>query len=182
MRLLNTNTLKLETFYGVVPPYAILSHTWGPDEPTFSDMEAERASKRAGFNKVLQSSSIAAKADLMYIWCDTICIDKSSSAELSEAINSMFRFYNQSAICYVYLEDVSLPSPTTQVDMRSFEASRWFTRGWTLQELIAPSSVSFFSSEWTYFGGKSSLSKPIQTVTKIDEAILKDPKLLRISV
>ncbi|XP_044714905.1 heterokaryon incompatibility protein (HET) domain-containing protein [Hirsutella rhossiliensis] len=132
MRLLNVYTLGLTTFMGAdedIPPYAILSHTWDQSEVTFEDM---------------QSCARASRDGLDYIWIDTCCIDKSSRAELSEAINSMFRWYQQSSVCYVYLKDFEVSG---RVD---FCASRWFDRGWTLQELIAPRNVVFLDQKWVF--------------------------------
>ena len=127
-----------------IPRYAILSHTWGADgeEVTFKDLmegsgknEASHK-KKAGYKKIEFCKKQAASDNLQHFWVDTCCIDKSSSTELSEAINSMFRWYQKASKCYVYLSDVS----TTYRPLKweaSFRGSRWFSRGWTLQELIA---------------------------------------------
>jgi hypothetical protein len=94
---------------------------------------------------------------------DTCCIDKTSSAELSEAINSMFRWHEIATICYAYLTDVY-----SYADSPEFAKSRWFRRGWTLQELLAPSVLRFFNASWTYIGDRSQLSSVIVAITKID--------------
>jgi Heterokaryon incompatibility protein (HET) len=142
MRLLNVSTLQLEEFIDerTAPPYAILSHTWGKEEVTYEDMRNNTAKQKFGYQKVLGSCAIASQHELAYIWIDTCTIDKSSSAELSEAINSMFRWYLHSTICITYLEDCD-----SKCD--SFTESRWLTRGWTLQELIAPGQLVFYSKE-----------------------------------
>jgi hypothetical protein len=110
------------------------------------------------------------------------CIDKKSSAELSEAINSMYRWYQQSAVCYVFLADVSSDKPEIKVQ---FKSSRWFTRGWTLQELIAPQNVVFYSKEWRILGTKSDDEMTIflSLITRIDEEYVngKDINLASIS-
>ncbi|KAJ4224929.1 hypothetical protein NW757_014308 [Fusarium falciforme] len=90
----------------------------------------------------------------MYVWVDTFCIDKASSAELSEAINSMYKWYGDSNICYVYLCDVHPEDGSYGGPGRAFRESRWFTRGWTLQELLAPPLVEFFDSSWRSIGLK----------------------------
>lgn len=168
MRLLDVYTLRLTTFMGAdqdVPPYAILSHTWGKSEVTFEDMRTHvpshvRHSPR--FDKIKQSCARASLDGLDYIWIDTCCIDKRSSAELSEAINSMFRWYQQSSVCYVYLDDFELSSLPLDHGHVGFCASRWFDRGWTLQELIAPRNVVFFDREWVQFGTRDHhLAHPI---------------------
>jgi hypothetical protein len=125
--------------------YAILSHTWGADhdEVTYKDLvDGLQIIKKLGYEKIDFCINQALKDNLHYVWIDTCTIDKSSSAELSEAINSMFAWYRNSAKCYVYLSDVS----SQQTGAVPFQQSRWFTRGWTLQELIAPASVEFFSA------------------------------------
>ncbi|KAI0153038.1 HET-domain-containing protein [Xylariaceae sp. FL1272] len=181
MRLLNTSTFKLETFIGGrVPPYAILSHTWGEDEVLFEDIQ--RAPKKqwktkTGAKKVLKAVQQAAKGGFGYIWIDNCCIDKSSSAELSEAINSMFRWYEQSKVCYVYLSDVPPSASKSRRKLRTqtwksilpFMRSRWFKRGWT-----APQKVVFFGMTWQTLGTRTSMAEWIHAVTRIDLDILYD--------
>lgn len=144
MRLIDVNTYELKEFWGSdIPPYAILSHTWADDEVSCSDMQERlgAAKQKASFNKIRGCCIEAVKHGLKWAWVDSCCIDKRSSAELSEAINSMFAWYTKSDICFVYLADV-LPGGLSTEDANNlddeFSKSRWFTRGWTLQELIAP--------------------------------------------
>ena len=146
-----------------IPPYAILSHTWGADheEVSFKDLADGKEQEKKGYNKLWFCGTQAAKDGLEHFWIDTCCIDKSSSAELTEAINSMFRWYSIASKCYVYLSDVS----TTNEE--SFHSSRWFTRGWTLQELLAPSTVEFFSTEEKLLGTKISMVEQICNITGI---------------
>ncbi|KAI8674031.1 HET domain-containing protein [Fusarium keratoplasticum] len=165
MRLLNTQTIVVETFGDdQIPPYAILSHTWEAEEVTFQDMELGKATGKKGWAKVKGSCSMARKNGFDYVWLDTCCIDKTSSAELSEAINSMYRWYQEATVCYAFLADVS--------DLAELPKSKWFTRGWTLQELIAPSSMIFFSQTWDELGTKETLDRVILKRTRIPEAIL----------
>src|SRR5882757_1663526 len=155
MRLLelqsNYNFSLTKDLIGDIPPYAILSHTWGNDdeEVTFKDLTEGSGKTKRGYNKVLFCARQASNDGLQYIWIDTCCIDKSNNAELSEAIISMFRWYHKATKCYVYLTDVLItgPDPTVHLWAADLRKSRWFTRGWTLQELVAPSSVEFFSVE-----------------------------------
>lgn len=149
MRLLNVNTRQLEEFFGdAIPPYAILSHTWGQEEVLLQDLTREGHQQKQGYAKIEGCCQQAIKDDLLWIWVDTCCIDKTSSAELSEVINSMFRWYKHSRVCYAYLEDV--PSGTDIHEQESaFRKSRWFTRGWTLQELLAPQNIKFYYADWT---------------------------------
>jgi hypothetical protein len=171
-----------------IPPYAILSHTWGDEEVTFQDINEGTGRDKAGYAKLRFSSDQAARDGLKYFWVDTCCINKSSSAELSEAINSMFRWYQGAAMCYVYLSDVSMKkrkrgdedSPPTWEQL--FRGSRWFTRGWTLQELLAPSIVEFFSREGTRLGSKVSLKDTISSITRIPVDVLGGHDLKRFSV
>ncbi|KAK1757187.1 HET-domain-containing protein [Echria macrotheca] len=172
MRLLHTRTLQLENFLGTVPPYAILSHTWEKEEVTLEDMKpGGRPKEMQGYHKLKRSARLARHEGYEYIWIDTCCIDKSSSAELSEAINSMFQWYKESAICYAYLADVA---DINDIDSQEscFRKSRWFTRGWTLQEMIAPKEVVFLGNSWSRLGTRLSLANTIESVTKVPETIL----------
>ncbi|KAK0611660.1 heterokaryon incompatibility protein-domain-containing protein, partial [Immersiella caudata] len=183
MRLLNTTTKRLQLFMGDdVPRYAILSHTWGAVEITLQALEARHQNPsgtdvgnetKTAFDKIHKSCDIALQNGYHYIWIDTCCIDKTSSAELSEAINSMFRWYNEAAVCYAYLSDLSPSSFTLSRD--TLNKCRWFSRGWTLQELIAPRHVHFYDATWTLRGTKDSLRHVISDATRIDTSILADP-------
>ncbi|KAI0517217.1 heterokaryon incompatibility protein-domain-containing protein [Xylaria bambusicola] len=149
MRLINVHTLELEEFWGREPPaYAILSHTWGSKEVSFQEWK-DRASisHKAGYRKIRDVAQLTESFDIDYCWVDTNCIDKSSSAELSEAINCMFAWYSKALCCFVHLDDVASVDERNSKRLKrrsggyAFEAlqdSRWFTRGWTLQELTAP--------------------------------------------
>lgn len=108
MRLLDTSSFELREFWdNEIPLYAILSHTWEKEEVSFQDMQSSRATTKAGYAKILGSCKQATLDGLKYIWIDTCCIDKSSSAELTEAINLMYRWYKNAHVCYAYLSDVS---------------------------------------------------------------------------
>jgi len=153
--------------------YAILSHTWGEEEILLADITYRVAENNKGYEKVIGAMRQARESDLDYIWIDTCCIDKTSSVELSEAINSMYLWYKHAAVCYVYLADVSTDrttgaaSPSKELYM-DFYDSGWFTRGWTLQELLAPRDVKFFSQGWHYLGSKDEYSELICRRTKIE--------------
>jgi hypothetical protein len=183
MRLINVHTLKLKDFQGEKPPYAILSHTWvsTEDEVSFADFQDLAISrKKAGFKKIAFICNEAKSTGIDYAWVDTCCIDKSSSAELSEAVNSMFRWYSKAEICYAYLSDVNLAPDNNPEDRLMtgrddfLKKSKWFNRGWTLQELLAPSSVVFFDSNWRRIGDKRSYCSTISYITGIDNAVLLD--------
>lgn len=181
MRLINTVTLQIEDFSseaGLV--YAILSHTWEEDEVSFQDMQRERARSKDGFQKIQNFCQRAKDRGFQYGWMDTCCIDKSSSAELSEAINSMFRWYKSSAECYVYLSDVT----GTDVSAReSLVSSNWFKRGWTLQELLASNNIFFFNRAWEIFGTKTELMSQICEATQIQRKALNgDAEIKNFSV
>jgi hypothetical protein len=173
-----------------IPRYAILSHTWGTDgeEVTFKDLMKGTGKSKAGYQKIRFCGEQAATDRLQYFWVDTCCIDKSSSAELSEAINSMFRWYHDASKCYVYLSDVSIRAAIKNDQISqwawepAFQKSRWFTRGWTLQELIAPASVEFFSVEGERLGDKKSLERQIHEITGITAQALQRGPLPYFSV
>lgn len=169
------------------PFYGILSHRWGPagDEITFQElMDGKRRSiresdlARVGFRKLQFCQQRAAKEGLRYFWIDTCCINKQDQSELSYALNSMFHWYKQALRCYVYMSDVACTTGGEAVQNMTFENSQWFKRGWTLQELIAPTSVVFYSGEGTYIGSKRSLEKEIHQITKIPVKALRDSSSL----
>lgn len=166
MRLVNTSTLELESFPYRVPEYAILSHTWDERELLFEDVRGGLASwgARPGAMKVLRSCARALMDGFQYIWIDTCCIDKSSSAELSESINSMFNWYAGAGACYAFLSDAKKGTDLSNC--------RWFSRGWTLQELISPPTVQFFDRDWMYLGDRLSLIDELVTITRIDRPML----------
>ena len=158
-----------------IPRYATLSHTWGADneEVTYKDFIKDTEKRKAGWEKIEFCRKQAAVDNLQHFWIDTCCIDKASSAELSEAINSMFHWYQHADKCYAYLSDVSIcehianPHSLTTTWEDALKESRWFRRGWTLQELIAPASVEFFSREGNRLGCKRSLEQQIHNITGI---------------
>ncbi|TGO56023.1 hypothetical protein BCON_0083g00150 [Botryotinia convoluta] len=174
---------------GNVPAYAILSHTWGEEEIVYQDLEngkdKSKAVNKAGWKKIQLCAKQAAVDGLEYFWVDTCCIDKKNAVELGAAINSMYRWYQNAARCYVYLSDVS-KSDTEVDDQRvweeAFKKSRWFTRGWTLQELIAPRLVEFFSSEGERLGSKLSLESEIYEITGIANRALRGDALSNFSI
>ena len=165
-----------------VPPYAILSHTWSlkdGEEVTLADFkEPLRGSFKPGHRKLRFCASQAAQDGLEYFWVDTCCIDRSNSAELSEAINSMFKWYSRATKCYVYLDDMTLRWPDGKQRVLSgecplsFYQCRWFKRGWTLQELLAPKVVEFYDRDWYFIGTRSALAEELATYTSIPLEIL----------
>jgi hypothetical protein len=183
MRLLQINdngTFGLTEFGGTnIPPYAILSHTWGEGEVLFRDIVDGTGKDKPGYCKLTFCGKQAANDGLQYFWVDTCCIDKSSSLELSEAINSMFDWYRNASKCYAYLFDVS----SAETDpLYFFRYSRWFTRSWTLQEILAPANVEFFSSEGVQIGNKASLLQEIHKITGIPVRAIQGSPLSEFTV
>uniref|UniRef100_L2G056 Het domain-containing protein n=1 Tax=Colletotrichum fructicola (strain Nara gc5) TaxID=1213859 RepID=L2G056_COLFN len=176
MRLIHTPTMQLKEFIGRIPNYAILSHTWGANEITLQDLQSggvELQSKQA-FHKIEATCRQANRDGLEYAWVDSCCIDKTSSAELGEAINSMYRWYQDSAVCYAHLEDVNEDNLSrNEVSLGPFASSRWFNRGWTLQELIAPRQVEFYNAKWQRLAEKSSIVSDLERITGIDGFVLR---------
>ncbi|KAK3616559.1 hypothetical protein LTR22_027025 [Elasticomyces elasticus] len=166
-----------------LPPYAILSHCWlaATDEPTFEDLAQNRAQEKKGYQKLRFCTEQAKRDGLQHVWVDTCCINKVNKAELSRSINSMFRWYHNATTCYVYLSDVTSQS-SDWADRSNFQSSAWFTRGWTLQELLAPHSVVFYSGDGRRLGDKRSLEQHIHEVTAIPQAALRGRPLHRFSV
>lgn len=184
MRLVRTSPLddgnfSVEEFYDdAIPTYAILSHTWGEEEVTLQDIQNGEAQGKKGYQKIRGCCAYASANGFSYVWIDTCCIDKTSSAELSEAINSMYRWYEDAYICYAYLADIS-------VDRRhDMGASRWFTRGWTLQELIAPFRLLFLDTDWQELGTKTEMAETLFQWTGISIGVLKgiiDPETITVA-
>ncbi|PYH58326.1 uncharacterized protein BO96DRAFT_432262 [Aspergillus niger CBS 101883] len=179
MRLLNTQVsdrgkFAIQEFTDYeLPPYAILSHTWSKEEVTYQEINAAGAKKKSGYDKITQCCSVARASGYEYVWIDTCCIDKTSSAELSEAINSMYQWYQKAEICYAYLADIRSEGEIAK--------SKWLTRGWTLQELIAPSRVVFLNEEWRMLGDKAHLQDKIAEYTGIPPSILSGEEDLETS-
>ncbi|KAI1813573.1 heterokaryon incompatibility protein-domain-containing protein [Poronia punctata] len=217
MWLINTQTYKLEAIINPEPKsYAILSHTWGDGEISFAQYRKfyraakknglawvlRRVRKRDGLHKILKTVEMARSRGLQYAWVDTCCIDKSSSDELSEAINSMFKWYANASVCFAYLSDLptkeqirkelsvpasdadsdaanpdwhrDLDSPINKRWCQYFRRCRWFTRGWTLQELIAPRVLEFYDCQWNTAGSKLALRELIHDITHITLRVLED--------
>ena len=169
-----------------VTEYAILSHRWIGQEVEYDEivelakMDKERRDKirqRDGYRKIVESCKQAEKDGHEWLWADTCCIDKRSSAELSEAINSMYRWYANAQVCYAYLHDVLDSSfPVARDDERYANGGwpEWFSRGWTLQEMIAPSDVQFFNKDWRAIGDKRTLAGTLKVITGVPEHVLMD--------
>ncbi|KAI0164368.1 heterokaryon incompatibility protein-domain-containing protein [Hypoxylon sp. FL1284] len=191
MRLLNSCSGEMRVYvsykdvsYKDVPPYAILSHTWNDDEVSYHDWQTlpwSTIRKKKGFQKIEYCCQQAAQDGLEWVWIDTCCIDQTSSAELTESINAMFRWYQGAAICYAYLADVAKNLRLSTIENK-LRRSRWFTRGWTLQELIAPSQVVFFSMDWHQLGTKSELAACISDITQIDQTYLNGTSVHHASI
>ena len=178
MRLLNVHTFRLHTFYGEdIPSYAILSHTWLKDyeEVTFAQLKPRPLwdwRELPGACKIDFLCQQAADDGYEWAWIDTCCIDKTNNAELSEAINSMFQWYQRSEVCYVYLMDVDLD------EVNDIFVSRWWSRAWTLQELVAPTDVRFYDAQWRLTGSKVGLADDIARRKSIDIQTLRDSKTM----
>ncbi|KAF4776927.1 hypothetical protein HER10_EVM0010059 [Colletotrichum scovillei] len=200
MRLLSTKTTKLEVFdLENAPPYATLSHLWEHDEVLFQDMEdLSRAARRGGFLKIQLACAAAERQGLGHIWIDTCCVDKESEAERNEAVESSFRIFKSAAVCIAYLSDVRSESTmlaeyTSVADFHpdnnlegkfrhAFKRSRWFTRSWTLPELIAPPQLVFYSHGWELIGTRSQLRAHLFDITGVDPFVLQGGDLAKVSV
>ncbi|PPQ96432.1 hypothetical protein CVT26_005064 [Gymnopilus dilepis] len=190
MRLLQVDTLS---FKEIPKPddehcYAILSHTWGDQEVSFQEFSVGNCADKAGYMKIKQCCEQAKLDGLEYVWVDTCCIDKTSSSELSEAINSMYQWYKQATVCHIYLADIQWQDQAAlrewKSDERAFRKekpdgmylgeSRWFTRGWTLQELIAPRYAILYDRDWVEVGTKDSMRDELSAITGIPREVLAD--------
>ncbi|KAI6030070.1 heterokaryon incompatibility protein-domain-containing protein [Pisolithus marmoratus] len=186
-------TKVLEWLDDETAKYAILSHRWGTevdyDEMTglmkMDEQDRNEVRGRDGYQKIIGSCKQAEKDGYSWLWIDTCCINKDSSAELSEAINSMYRWYRNVQRCYVYLSDVDESAFPTEQDFSKFDRSNgwpeWFSRGWTLQELIAPKEVEFFNKNWVSIGTKKELTSTLEEITRIPDEVLRDGQVLSIN-
>lgn len=193
MRLINTETLTFRDFFeSQIPSYAILSHRWGEREVTYKEFKKRTMPACSGLVKIEKFCRLAAERGFEWCWIDTCCIDKRSSAELTEAINSMFRWYASSSECYVYLSDVTFNTdelPQIEVgdtlekiseeqdEMRErFCRSSWFRRGWTLQELLAPrkEKTIFFDASWHIIAALPQLAMSVSRATGIRKHFLDE--------
>lgn len=188
MRLIHTTNLTLHEFFTENAPeeYAILSHCWGEDEVSFADFTNGRNHHGYGYQKISDCCALARSHGYEWAWVDTCCIDKTSSAELSEAINSMFTWYERSSVCYVFLPDYRSTRPGHDAEQKpdanvnyDLSRSRWFTRGWTLQELVAPGLVIFYDQDGVQFGDKARLAEQLCDITKIGVGYLIDNKRIQ---
>lgn len=173
MWLINNRTKELQFIQNPdEESYAILSHTWGNDEFSFQQYQQgiPAGYTGPGLQKIFKTCELALMRGLPYSWVDTCCIDKLSSAELSEAINSMFKWYQDAAVCFVYLSDVRAEEGFGQ----AFAACRWLKRGWTLQELIAPRHVEFYDAAWNKRSSKAESRDFLSDCTGIDCDVLED--------
>lgn len=203
MRLINTKTLKLSEFAdGAVPPYSILSHVWGDqaDECCLQDFARDEAhsedvKSKPGYAKIVNFCRVSLENGFEWAWADTVCIDKSEYEELNTAINSMFAWYERSEVCYAYLEDTQTPEADNESEsagdssesswsssslvglsvMEALKHAQWFTRGWTLPELIAPTTISFFSRDWTFICSRHDARAEIRRITSVPLTLLSSP-------
>jgi hypothetical protein len=168
MRLINTTTLQHETFTGTIPNYAILSHTWNPADITFVQFQNGIRN-----DKIRNFCARAREEGLEFGWIDFCCINRSNNAELHDAINSMYNWYERAVVCYTHLEDLSIFWSVRSNEMEVLlRACRWFTRGWTLIELIAPPRVQFYSADWSLIGTRDTLSSPISRLSGVPLELL----------
>ena len=175
MWLLNTETLSLERFEDprqIYGKYAILSHTWDEEAVTFDLIHLDTAKSMKGYGKIAATCRRAFEDGLNYAWVDTCCIDKRSSAELSEAINSMYKWYYNARVCYAYLSDLD-SEKVTSIDGKIGDC-RWFTRGWTLQEMIAPPALLFFDMNWNQLASRVDVALQLAKITNVDHEVLTD--------
>ena len=212
-RLIDTETLQLHKYSEIDVPrrsydpamqtdgYAILSHRWMQGEISYQDVQLRQNLQAPGWQKIERFCAYVRELGFRWAWVDTCCIDKTRSAELSEAVNSMYRWYRKAEACFVYLDNVRCHSNevttykksyrssgrdnNSTVSTRTVEAlsrSKWCTRCWHLQELIAPDDVVFLDNTWSIFGSKITLEKPLSDITGITDLNSRLNRLLGQSV
>ncbi|EMR69889.1 putative het domain-containing protein [Eutypa lata UCREL1] len=185
MRLLHAKTHRLLEFpfNEHIPEYAILSHTWGAngDEVTLKDFHSWTPwfKRKPGWAKIKGCCRQALTDGLEYVWIDTCCIDRSKTAPpetVGDEIQLIWQYYTRARVCYVHLADVhDTPKTNPESPGSAFRRSRWFTRGWTVPEMLAPFFVRFYDASWKYVGSKAELSNVVEEVTGIDAPAVRDP-------
>jgi hypothetical protein len=163
-----------------VPQFAILSHTWSSeedDEVSYQDFVGNTMSTKTGYQKLIFLMARAHSDGLEYAWLDTCCINRDSEAEVSETVRTMYQWYGKASKCYVYLSDLApqydISSEASATDLQAILDCRWFQRGWTVQELLAPSIVEFYSVDGKYLGDKKDLRLLICLKTGIPGSALQ---------
>ena len=179
MRLINVHTYEQTDRFkdNRTPPYAILSHRWTDSEISYQDFTSTdflSTTLDAGPSKIIGACTLAKEKLLDWIWIDTCCIDKTSGPELSRSINSMFQWYQDAQVCFVYLADVNSQNKDIPEVQDQILKSEWFTRGWTLQEMLASSEINFRDVNWKPLGTRSQLTRIISRATKIVPEYLED--------
>lgn len=189
MRLLRLqeDQLSWSEFVKDVPQYAILSHTWEVgEEVTFDDITRGEERSKKGYEKIKFCAVKAASRGIQYFWVDTCCINKADIQELQTAINSMYRWYRDAEICFAYMADVTADNADQINEMstweEAFRQSRWFTRSWTLQELLAPRVIEFYSSSHIFLGNRKSLEQQIHEITGIALPALRGSDLSQFGI
>ncbi|KAK4961787.1 hypothetical protein LTR10_002278 [Elasticomyces elasticus] len=179
-RLISVRTLRLENFTpGETPPYAILSHTWEGDEVLYAELESGSAWEKPQYDKIRNTAKQARQDGHDHIWIDCCCIDKHNAVELSEAINSMYAWYRNAEVCYALLSGVTRSDDTVWDEAHtSFIDCRYFTRGWTLQEMLASRKVNFFAEDWTPLGPLSDIAVLVSRASGVPQKVLNGKRTI----
>ncbi|ETN38886.1 uncharacterized protein HMPREF1541_06927 [Cyphellophora europaea CBS 101466] len=210
MRLIDTRTLELADFGNHLPSaqYAILSHRWGDNEVTYRQyMALDKSLLRAqtprayssGLDKILWGCHMARRNNLRYFWIDTCCINKNNEddqTELSASVMSMWKWYHEAAICYIFLATITLSAAEVERDPNAFmewhhskdsedrdygRPAEYFRRGWTLQELLAPRRAIFFNATWSFIGSRLQLVDQIYNATNIAKQYINSNEGIRLA-
>ena len=184
MRLIHTTFIAFCEFEGEhIPDYAVVSHRWGSAEISCQMFLETAVEDRHGYGwtKILEGCRMARCRRIGWLWVDTCCIDKASSAELTESVNAMFRYYQRARQCFVFLPDVFATYKDTEGLETQLQHSTWFTRGWTLQELLASTVATFYNASFQLAGVKSTGSSFCDVLSKISGVgaqYLHDPTMV----
>ncbi|KAK6435197.1 hypothetical protein LTR95_008617 [Oleoguttula sp. CCFEE 5521] len=182
MRLLDTGTYEVgDPQYSITERYAILSHRWHAKEISYQQLESAEKIARSitlpHFAKIQSACAKAASLGYQWLWIDTCCINKQDNAELTESLNSMYKWYN--------VDHITAKGPTpfavAATDESKVPESEWFTRGWTLQELLACKTARFYDVNWDEIGTKATLALDLQRITRIEAGYLHHRKSLHLA-
>jgi heterokaryon incompatibility protein (HET) len=180
MRLINVRTLDLRKFNQHPPRYAILSHRWiDEQEICLQDWEVYVANQdplssqikcKSGFIKIQNACIQAQKRGFEWLWADTVCIDKRDNSEVTKSVNLMFSWYQSASVCFAYMHEVSNNNQRlkwTEDNAVVRKTPEWFTRGWTLQELLAPKKLLLSDQDWNCIGDRENCAQVITKFTGI---------------
>lgn len=152
--------------------WVIFSHRWGEAEPVYEEVKENKLSDKPGHKKLRNFCEVAhGEHHAEFVWSDTCCINKKDSTEYARSIRSMYRWYANAPLCVAYLVGT--------INISDLERDVWFTRGWTLQELLAPKKLKFYNKNWHPLTNIGNDKESPEIAAQIERATTISPDDLR---